>query len=92
MICRDGYKFGFTTRKSDDTDARWVTDVIVLDDNDKLVANGCAICHPNDHFIRSEGRKVALLNAIEELPREERAIIIKAWLSRVPDGIAHARF
>jgi hypothetical protein len=47
------------------------------------VTYGLAECHPNDRFIKSYGRKLALKRAIAGLPREERAQIWAAYFRAI---------
>lgn len=47
--------------------------------NSEDILLGYSYCNPVDQFNRQTGRKLALTRAIEELPREERAEVWRAY-------------
>ncbi len=40
---------------------------------------GTSVCSPKDNFRKSKGRKLAVANAIQELPKEDRKKIWEAY-------------
>ena len=54
-----------------------VTFCDIIDNKDRLVAEGRANCFYKDHFCKETGRKLSLARAMKsaDLPKEERKVI-----------------
>lgn len=56
--------------------------VACLVDFDGVLTAGYSTCHPLDNFNKSTGRRLSLLDALYNLPRVDKQMIVDAWMHR----------
>jgi len=81
----NGNKYRVTFSHQTDSEGRY-TQCFIKDNDETTVYEGVAECNPNDNYVKSKGRKIALARALQtmNLDREVRENVWNKYFSRCP--------